>query len=133
MINFSLDLSSCICLYYYRPKTKFREGNVSVFYSVHRGGVKCDHYLQCIGHHCTGPYASPGPSSISPGHQTWDPPALTPPLLVTPGDYHRRPVQSCSLEDPTVSTSSGHQSMYSWQMGGITSYWKAFLFDYDFC
>ena len=62
----------------------------------------------------------PGDLCATPWHQTWD---LPPPLLLTSGGHHWRPVQTCSLEDlplpqPVLKSSGGHRNMYSWQMGG---------------
>ena len=55
-------------------------------------------------------------------HQLW--PCF--PLLVTSSGYHWRSVQTCSLDLivqpptlPSVLTSSGHRSKYSWQAGSI--------------
>ena len=36
------------------------------------------------------------------------------PLLVTSGDHHSRPVQSCSLQDHSVPTPGGYWTTYSW-------------------
>ena len=52
--------------------------------SVCSQGSPYDHYLWCNGPHCTGPN-DPNPS---------------PPLTVTSGCHHWRPVQTCLLEDP---------------------------------
>ena len=59
---------------------------------------------------------------MGPGH------LLHPPLLLTSGGHHWRPVQTCSLEDLTppptqvLITSGGHWS------GRYTSYWNAVFF-----
>ena len=58
-------------------------------------------------------------STHTPGHQTWDLPALAPPLLVISDGHHWRHVQTtaCSLEDtlPLVLRFGGHQYTYGRQ------------------
>ena len=84
------------------------------------------YYPWCIGLHCTGPLTSPVPlgmyrnpqphptPTLTPRHgtllyrnsqplpplPTWDLTIWNPPLLVTSGSHHWRPVQTFSLQDP---------------------------------
>ena len=102
---------------------------VSVRHSVHRGwGVSYDHDPWCIRPHCTGPWDStptpdmgiqglPGPGPGSPWK--WNPRLPQPwssSPLVTSGDHHWGPVQTCSLQNPIppppILTSCGSWSRY---------------------
>ena len=47
---------------------------------------------------------------------------ITPSLLLTPGGHHWRPVQTCSLDDPTpplLTPGGGHQNTYGWKVSSI--------------
>ena len=79
----------------YRLPRELREGIVFSHF-VHRG-VPCDHYLWCIGPHCTDPHSGHGTSL------DW----TSTPLLMTSGGHHWRPVQTCSLQEPPLPTATG--------------------------
>ena len=91
----------------YHPPTRLRKGNVfshicPLFCPCRRG--PCDHYLWCIGPHCT----------------------ETPlPLLVISSGHHWRPVQACSLQ---VLTFGGYWLCTLHIRDRYASYWNAFLF-----
>ena len=123
-------LARSFLFHYYRPPTRLREGNVfsRVCHSVHRGGggSPCD-----ITHGALDLTVQPTGLGLSP-LQTWDPPSPPPdmgpprpwPPLVTSGDHHWRPGQTCSLDltvqsPPPILISSGlHRSTYGWQAAG---------------
>ena len=71
---------------HYRPPTKLRKGNVfsRICLSFCPWGVSCDHYLWCIGSHCTG--TSPDPPLRHGTSLSRDPLSCPP-----------RHVQTCSL------------------------------------
>ena len=96
----------------YSPPTKLQEGNVfaGVCLSVHEGG------------HVTITHDALDLTYSPPRHGT-----PCPPLLVTSGGHHRRPIQTCPLEDPlsVLTFGGGHRSTHAWQAG--TSYWNAFF------
>ena len=58
----------------------------------------------------------PWPPPLDIGHQCT---RTSPPLLVTSGGRPLRPIQTCSLENPTpiILTSVGYLNMYDWQAG----------------
>ena len=70
----------------------------------------------------TYPSSAPPPPDLGPGYL----PLHLFCLLLTPGGYHGRPVQTCSLEDlplfvPVLTPSGGHWNTYGWQLGGTHS------------
>ena len=76
---------------------------VSVHHSVQ--GVPITHETFDLTAHVSLPALIPptsdmGPPSLTSPGQTWDPH----PLLVTSGAHHWGPVQTCSLEDPTLTS-----------------------------
>ena len=77
-------LFQCTNLIYYRPQTKFGEGNVFTGVYLFMGVGYPGHWRG----HMVG-YALP-----SSRHGTWIPP----PMLLTPGGHHWRLAQNCSLE-----------------------------------
>ena len=110
--------------------------------SVHRVRIPCARYPWCIGTHCT------YPTDMGPGYLPFlcPPPDLGPGylplhlfcLLLTPGGYHGRPVQTCSLEDlplfvPVLTPSGGHWNTYGWQLGGTHSIRMLSCFSLQHC
>ena len=75
--------------------------------------------FQVCSHFSSFSKSSGNPGTGSPPLPWTCPPPRLQPLLVTSGDQHWTPVQICSFEDPfSVLASGGHQSTYSWQVGG---------------
>ena len=72
---------------------------VIVRHSVHKKGVGSQ---VTITHGPPQPPCTPDMGLPRPAHQTWDHPPQ--PLAVTSGGHHWRRVQTCSLEDPTPTS-----------------------------
>ena len=81
-------------MYFYRPPSKLREGNVfsRVCLSIHRGGSLATITHDALDLTVQGP--SPESLCISPFKQA--------PQLVISGGQDPRPIQTCSLEDLTI-------------------------------
>ena len=95
MCSRSIPRNYASCRQFLPSANELRKGNVFtvVCLSVHRGRWSpCHHYPWCICPHCTGSLLALDPSR----NGTWGPPGL--PQLVTSGDHHWRPVQTCSLD-----------------------------------
>ena len=107
--------------YFYRPQTKFGGGNVfiDIYLSVsppdNRHGNRPSLPLPPL------PWTSDLGTYPPLRNQTWG----SPPLLVTSGGHHWRPVQTCSFGDnpPPLRATSGsgnwNWSMYGFQAGSM--------------
>ena len=108
----------------YRLQTKLGEINV---FTQRCHSVRCNYYPWCIGTWDLSPppISDMWPTTFPLGHQKWkfSPPLL---LLLTSGDHHWRPVQTCSLEDlhPQLVLTSGGQvgSMHPNEMHSCTQH-----------